>query len=57
MCIRDRVAVVLQGATAHYWLLRDLFGRHPTGVGEDRFVTAAAALTAALLDTTREEQS
>lgn len=51
------VAVVLQGATAHYWLLRDLFGRHPTGVDEDRFVAAAAALTAALLDTTREQES
>lgn len=46
------IAVVLQDATAHYWLLADLFGRHPTGVDEDRFATAAAALTAALLTST-----
>jgi len=25
------IAVVLHGATAHYWLFTDLFGRHPTG--------------------------
>lgn len=43
------VAVVLQGAVAHYWLLSDLFGRHPIDVDEDRFVTAAAGLAAALL--------
>lgn len=47
------VAVVLQGATAHYWLLVDLFGRHPSGVGEDRFAEAAAGLTAALLTKAR----
>lgn len=43
------VAVVLQGAVAHYWLLADLFGRHPTGVDVERFSAAAAALTTALL--------
>ncbi|WP_051233531.1 TetR/AcrR family transcriptional regulator [Pseudonocardia asaccharolytica] len=43
------IAVVLQGATAHYWLLADLFDRHPTGVDEDRFVAAAASLVVALL--------
>ncbi len=42
------ITVVLHGATAHFWLLTDLFGRHPTGIDEDRFVAAAAALTAAL---------
>jgi len=42
-------AVVLQGATVHYWLMTDLFGEHPTGVDEGRFTAAAAALTAALL--------
>lgn len=41
------VAVALQGATAHYWLLRDLFGEHPTGVDEERFVAAVASLAAA----------
>lgn len=43
------VAVALQGATAHYWLLNDLFGRHPTGVDEERFVAAVASLAAAAL--------
>ncbi|HWL97911.1 MAG TPA: helix-turn-helix domain-containing protein [Nocardioidaceae bacterium] len=43
------VAVVLQGAVAHYWLVRDLFGEHPVEVDEDRFVRAAAAMVAALL--------
>lgn len=46
-------AVVLQGATAHYWLLTDLFGCHPSGVDEDRFADAAAGLTAALLTKAR----
>lgn len=41
------VAVALQGATAHYWLLSDLFGQHPTGVDEDRFVAALASLAEA----------
>lgn len=50
------VAVVLQGATAHYWLLRDLFGRHPTGVDEEHFVTAVAGLTATFLDTIRHKE-
>jgi AcrR family transcriptional regulator len=44
------VAAVLQGATAHYWLLRDLFGTHPTGVSEKRFVGALVAMTLAVLE-------
>jgi AcrR family transcriptional regulator len=44
------VAAVLQGATTHYWLMRDLFGRHPTGVSEKRFVAALVAMTMAMLD-------
>lgn len=47
-------ALVLQGAAAHYWLLADLFGRHPTGVDEERFVSAAAALVAAVLKSPSE---
>ena len=47
------VALVLQGAVAHYWLLDDLFGGHPTGVDEERFVTAAAVVTAAVLNSDR----
>ena len=43
------ITVVLQGATAHYWLLTDMFGQHPTGVDEDRFVIALATVTAVLV--------
>lgn len=51
------LAVVLQGATAHYWLLSDLFGGHPSGIEEDRFVTALAAFTAAVLGSARREET
>jgi AcrR family transcriptional regulator len=45
------VAAVLIGATAHFWLLRDIFaGEHPTGVSEDAYVTALAELAAHLLE-------
>lgn len=43
----DAIAVVLVGAISHYWLLRDLFGSHPTEVDEERLVAAAARLAAA----------
>ena len=46
----EALAAVAQGATAHYWLLRDVFGgRHPTGVPEERYVAALADLVAELL--------
>lgn len=48
------VAVVLQGATAHYWVLADLFGQHPTGVSEDRFVAAMSAVAAGFLTSVNE---
>jgi AcrR family transcriptional regulator len=37
-------AAVLAGATAHYWLLRDIFGEHPSGVSQQRYVTALAQM-------------
>lgn len=44
------IAAVLIGATAHYWLLRDIFGgQHPTGVSESRYITAMSDLAAALM--------
>lgn len=46
----EAMAAVLQGATAHYWLMRDLFGTHPTGVSERRFVNALVAMTLGALD-------
>lgn len=42
----EAVATVFVGAVAHYWVLRDLFGDHPSGVDEDRFVAALAHLAA-----------
>lgn len=43
------IAAVLVGATAHYWLLVDLFGVHPSGVDEERYVAATALLASRLL--------
>jgi AcrR family transcriptional regulator len=43
------IAAVLVGATAHYWLLTDLFGTHPSGVDEERYTHAAALLASCLL--------
>jgi len=43
------IAAVLVGATAHYWLLTDLFGNHPSGVDEERYTHAAALLASCLL--------
>ncbi len=48
-CDWPAVAAVLVGATAHYWLLTDLFGAHPSGVDEQRFTEAAALLASRLL--------
>ena len=45
----EAVAAVLAGATAHFWVLRDVFGEHPTGVSADRYVAALAELVAAAL--------
>jgi AcrR family transcriptional regulator len=44
------LAAVLVGATTHYWLLRDVFGEHPSGVPEERYVAAMARLVVALLE-------
>ncbi len=41
----EALATVLQGATAHYWLLEDTFGAHPSGVSRERFVKAIVSLT------------
>jgi AcrR family transcriptional regulator len=43
------IAAVLVGATAHYWVLEDLFGTHPSGVGRQRYAAAAARLASAVL--------
>ena len=46
----EALAVVLVGTVAHYWLLCDVFGRHPSGVDEDRYVAAVAELAAGILE-------
>jgi AcrR family transcriptional regulator len=43
------IAAMLVGATAHYWLLTDLFGTHPSGVDEQRYTAATALLASRLL--------
>lgn len=45
----EALATVLVGATAHYWLLRDSFGEHPSGVSEKDFVEAVAAAAGAAI--------
>lgn len=50
----EALATVLIGATAHYWSMVDIFGEHPTGVDEDRFVAATAELAAALFKDTED---
>jgi AcrR family transcriptional regulator len=45
----DAVAAVFVGAVANYWLLRDVYGEHPSGVDEERFVDALARVAATAL--------
>lgn len=45
----DAVAAVLAGAIAHFWLLRDVFGEHPSRIDAERYVDALARLSAAAL--------
>jgi AcrR family transcriptional regulator len=43
------LAAVAVNATTHYWLLEDIFGQHPAGIDEDRYVAALAELAAGAL--------
>ncbi|MFE5807723.1 TetR/AcrR family transcriptional regulator [Streptomyces sp. NPDC056491] len=45
----DALAVVLVGALSHFWLLRDVFDTHPSGLDEDRLVAAFVDLAEGLL--------
>lgn len=40
------ISSVFVGAISHYWLLRDIFGEHPAGVNEARYVASLAELGA-----------
>ena len=50
----EAVAMVLMGAVTHLWIMQDVFGEHPAGVDEDRYLAAAVELAAALLSTGAE---
>ncbi|MGW5355294.1 TetR/AcrR family transcriptional regulator [Streptomyces sp. NPDC004031] len=45
----DALAVVLVGSVSHFWLLRDVFGAHPSGLDEDRWVAAFVDLAEQLI--------
>lgn len=41
------MATVIIGSISHYWLLRDIFGTHPAGVDEERYITALVDMVVA----------
>ena len=47
------VAAVMVGATSHLWILNDVFGHHPDGVSEDRYIDALVALVTAVVGRTK----
>lgn len=49
------LAAVLIGATSHFWLMTDIFGRHPAGVTEDAYLGALTQLAMAMF--TQKETS
>ncbi|WGW13640.1 helix-turn-helix domain-containing protein [Saxibacter everestensis] len=36
----DALAAVIIGSISNFWLLVDVFGRHPAGISEDRYIAA-----------------
>jgi AcrR family transcriptional regulator len=52
----EAIATVLMGAVTHFWIMCEIFGEHPAGIDEDRYLTAAADLAAALLSNQGDEQ-
>jgi HTH-type transcriptional dual regulator CecR, C-terminal domain len=51
------LAAVLIGAVSHYWLLRDVFGQHPSGIDLDRYLAALVELAAELVDADTQARS
>ncbi len=41
------LATVIIGSVSHYWLLRDIFGTHPSDVSEERYIDALVDLVVA----------
>lgn len=52
--VRDLAAVPM-GTISHFWLLRDVFGAHPSGPDEDRLVAAIVDLAEGLLHRTEPQ--
>lgn len=46
----EAVAAVLIDAVSHRWVLTDVFGNHPTGVDETRYLVTAARMAACVLE-------
>lgn len=44
------LSTVMIGTISHYWLLRDVFGEHPSGVDEERYIAAIAEMAVHLFD-------
>lgn len=40
----DAVAAILVGSISNYWMLCDIFGQHPTGINEDRYIATLVDL-------------
>ena len=45
----DAIAMVLMGAVTHFWIPGDIFGLHPAGIDEDRYLSAVVALAQCVL--------
>jgi AcrR family transcriptional regulator len=45
----DAIAMTLMGAVTHFWIVGDIFGLHPAGITEDRYLSAVAALAECVL--------
>lgn len=46
----EAVAAVLIEAVSHYWVLTDVFGKHPFDITEDRYLDTLVRMTASVLD-------
>jgi AcrR family transcriptional regulator len=45
----DAIAMALMGAVTHFWILGDIFGRHPAEIEEGRYLSAVVALAECVL--------
>lgn len=46
----EAIAAVLIEAVSHYWVLTDIFGEHPLGIDDERYLTALSTMAAAVLE-------